>query len=64
MAINLICLECNSNLSKMAKICRNCEYKFRNGKSSRVIVKDSNLFEIIACLQEHEGILLKVHTVR
>ena len=23
-----------------------------------------NLFEIIACLQEHEGIRLKVHTVR
>jgi len=23
-----------------------------------------NLFEIIACLQEHEGINLKVHTVR
>ena len=23
-----------------------------------------NLFEIIACLQEHEGIHLKVHTVR
>jgi len=42
MAINLICPECNTNLSLKAKICRNCGNKFKNAKKYRVIVKDQN----------------------
>jgi integrase len=42
MAINLICPECNTNLSVRSKICKNCGYEFRNGKKYRVVVKDQN----------------------
>ena len=34
MAINLICPKCSTNLSVRSKICRNCDYEFKNGKST------------------------------
>jgi integrase len=42
MAINLICPKCSTILSVRSKICKNCDYEFKNGKKYRVIVRDQN----------------------
>ena len=42
MAINLICPKCASNLSIKSKICKSCDYEFRNGKKYRVVVKNQS----------------------